>query len=190
MDKHSIRLQTLALVFCVLERPVAPAKEQTRRDKKIWFLLFCVISPDFSTSVWISSRSSDAFPDAFSTKPVPFQLIMLPSSYLSMCTKPLSLLDPLRKHTHLKGLRQHVKALLENGKLQTSLVSEPCSTGQDRNFTSSVNSFPFCHLLNTINNFSTGNTPEVGAFNIKHSFSFHICLSSRVRNTRGSPGHW
>lgn len=41
------------LVCCVLKRPVAPAKEQTRRDKKIWFLLLCVISPDFSTSVWI-----------------------------------------------------------------------------------------------------------------------------------------
>lgn len=153
MDKHSVRLQTLARVFCVLKRSVAPAKEQTRRDKKIWFLLFCVFPQISALQFGLSSRSSDAFPNAFSTKPVPFQLTMLPSSNLSMCTKPLSLLDPLRKHAHLKGLRQHVKALLENRKLQTSLVSEPCSTEQDRNFTSLVNSFPFCHLLNTINNF-------------------------------------
>ena len=30
----------------------------------------------------------------------------------------------------------------------------------------------------------------MGALGIKHSFSFHIRPYSRVRNTRGSPGHW
>lgn len=124
------------------------------------------------------------------TKPVPFQLVMLPSSYLSRCTKPLSLPDPVRKHTHLKGLCQHLKALFEREKLQTSSVSEPCSTEQECYFASSVNSFPWYRLLNAFSHFSSGNTPEVGALNIKPSFSSHICLSSRVRNTHRSPGHW
>lgn len=123
------------------------------------------------------------------TNPVPSQLTKLLPSYLSTCTEPLPSPDPIGTHAHLEGSHRRPKALRAREKLRPSSASEPRSTEHEHSFAGSVDGFPLHRLLNAFRHFSPGNSPGVGAFHFKHSFSFHICLSSKVRNTRGSPGH-